>query len=291
MTTSASNCMADIISRYEQSILEDWQLKQLAALTTRQDLISEADLRQQSAGFLALFIPACGAGSINDITTPEWQMVLEFLADVSRSRALLGFSPSETATMVFSLKQSLFARLRQELRTDVEALADELWNVTVLLDKLGLYTTEVFQKSREDIIKRQQAEQEFQRSEAKFHAIADYTVDMELWFDPDGKLLWVNPSVERITGYSPAEVLARPDYDPTLIAEEDRSLWAATFQEALRGSRGNNLEIRHAHKNGSKIWLGASWQTVFDKEGKSLGVRVTAEQFSISLQHKSMKYN
>ena len=158
MTTKGINRVAEIFTRYEKPILEDWLREQLAALTARQDLISEADLRRQSTDFLALFIPACRVGSFTDITTPDWKAVLEFLAGASRSRALQGFSPSETATVVFSLKQPLFTRLRQELGADAEALADELWNATVLLDKLGLYTTEVFQKSREEIIKRQQAE-------------------------------------------------------------------------------------------------------------------------------------
>ena len=80
------------------------------------------------------------------------------LGDLSRSRALAGFSPSETATFVFSLKQPLFTRMRTELKGNADALADEVWNVTVLLDKLGLYTTEMFQKSREDVIERQQRE-------------------------------------------------------------------------------------------------------------------------------------
>ena len=159
MTINTPNRVAEIFTRYEQPILEDWLREQLAALTARQDLISEADLRQQSAELLALFIPACSAGNFTDITAPEWKAVLTFLSNVSRSRALQGFSPSETATVVFSLKQPLFTRLRQELSINADtALADELWNATVLLDKLGLYTTEVFQKSREEIIKRQQEE-------------------------------------------------------------------------------------------------------------------------------------
>jgi len=159
MTTNTSNRVAEIFTRYEQPILEDWLREQLAALTARQDLISEAELRRQSAELLALFIPACRAGNFTDISSPEWKAVLAFLSNVSRSRALQGFSPSETATVVFSLKQPLFSRLRQELSTNVDTtLADELWNATVLLDKLGLYTTEVFQKSREEIIKRQQEE-------------------------------------------------------------------------------------------------------------------------------------
>ena len=59
------------------------------------------------------------------------------LADLSETRARQGFTPSETATFVFSLKQPLFAHVRQELERDPEALAAELWAVTALLDKLG----------------------------------------------------------------------------------------------------------------------------------------------------------
>ena len=156
--TTQQNCIAEIFSQHEKSLLEDWLREQLAALSARQDLISEGDLRRESAEFLAHFTPACQNGSLTDIFAPEWASVLHLLATISRSRALQGFSPTETATFVFSLKQPLFARLRQALSTNAEKLADELWSATVILDKLGLYTTEVFQKSREEIIKRQQTE-------------------------------------------------------------------------------------------------------------------------------------
>ena len=156
MTTS--NRIADIVARHEQPILKEWLREQLAALSARQDLISEADLLQQSAEFLALFTSACRSGNLTDITAPEWMPSCSFLGNVSRSRATQGFSPSETATFVFSLKQPFFSRLRQELGADAVGLAEEMWSATVLLDKLGLYTTEVFQKAREEVIKHQQAE-------------------------------------------------------------------------------------------------------------------------------------
>jgi rsbT co-antagonist protein RsbR len=79
------------------------------------------------------------------------------LSDVSRSRVAQGFSPSETATFVFSLKQPLFDMLRRELR-DAEELCRAIWVTTALLDKLGLYTTEAYLQSRESIISRQQQE-------------------------------------------------------------------------------------------------------------------------------------
>ena len=158
MTTSPQSTIADILSRHEKPVLEEWLREQLDALSARQDLITESDLRLQSAEFLAILTSTCRTGNLFDITKSDWKVVLDFLAGVSRSRALQGFSPSETATFVFSLKQPLFARLRKEMSADAAVLADEMWTATVLLDKLGLYTTEVFQQAREEVIKRQQLE-------------------------------------------------------------------------------------------------------------------------------------
>jgi rsbT co-antagonist protein RsbR len=157
MTTNKQSIIAKIFD-HQEGIIDEWLHEQFAALSARQDLISELDLRRQSAEFLALFTPSCFTNNFTDITKPEWKPVLDFLGSISRSRSIQGFSPSETATFVFSLKQPLFARLRQEVGADAVLLANELWNTTVLIDKLGLYTTEVYQKSREEIIRHQQAE-------------------------------------------------------------------------------------------------------------------------------------
>jgi len=87
-----------------------------------------------------------------------WDQTRTVLDDVSRSRAALGLTPSETASFVFSLKEPVFALLRQKLGKDPDRLAHELWRATLLLDKLGLYTVEAFQKGREEVIGRQQQE-------------------------------------------------------------------------------------------------------------------------------------
>src|SRR5690606_16652414 len=79
-------------------------------------------------------------------------------SDLSRSRATQGFSPSQVANFVFSLKQPLFSSLRAALIAEPEMLADSLWEVSLLLDGLGLYTTEVYQQAREAVISRQQEE-------------------------------------------------------------------------------------------------------------------------------------
>ena len=150
--------IAGVIKNHEKDLLTDWVKEQLAATTLRGDLLKEADLREQSRSFLGAMQAASQQGGTQDLDGPAWAEVKSQLGDLSRTRALAGFSPVETATFVFSLKQPLFSRLSKELKSDPEALADELWNATVLLDKLGLHTTEVYQKSRESVIERQQTE-------------------------------------------------------------------------------------------------------------------------------------
>jgi rsbT co-antagonist protein RsbR len=153
---SDASVIPALLAEDEARLLDDWLREQFSASTMRRDLISDAELRQQSAEFLALFRQAVQTGRLDGIAGHEWAPVREVLSSVSRSRALQGFSPAETARFVFSLKQPLFTRLRE--RVPAEQLADETWTASALLDALGLYTTEVFQKSREDIISRQQQE-------------------------------------------------------------------------------------------------------------------------------------
>ena len=120
---------------------------------------SEEDLQAQSRRFLgALRKVLANGGADQDISAPAWEETRELLGDIAQARARQGFSPSETATFVFSLKQPLFERLRAELERDPAALAEAIWKSTTLLDSLGLYTTEVYQKSREEVILRQQQE-------------------------------------------------------------------------------------------------------------------------------------
>ena len=148
--------ISTILARDEQGILSDW-LKEMSEGTRRGDLIKESDLRAQCSQFLKSMRQASETAGTN-FKAPAWGPVREMLGDVSRSRALQGFSPLETATFVFSFKRPLFARIQQEFKGQAEAMVAELWTATELLDEMGLYTTEVYQKSREELIIRQQEE-------------------------------------------------------------------------------------------------------------------------------------
>src|SRR6476619_6351667 len=105
--------LAQLFQKHQQQILEDWIRQQLGAASLRSDLLKESELREQSREFLKNFIDAAQAGT-EDLDAPSWKSAKEVLSSISRSRAAQGFSPSETAMFVFSLKQPLFEVLRRE---------------------------------------------------------------------------------------------------------------------------------------------------------------------------------
>jgi rsbT co-antagonist protein RsbR len=158
MSPDAPSRLPEIIRKHEADILAQWIDQQTAATTMRSDLISKSELHEQSRSFLRLVSQAMQRGQLADVIGPAWAEVRELLETISRSRARQGFHPSETATFVFSLKQPLFEHVRREVGRDVEALAAETWTVTTLFDKLGLLTVDTYQKSRDDVILRQQRE-------------------------------------------------------------------------------------------------------------------------------------
>ena len=154
---AAGQVLQQIIAKTQKELLAEWLASQTADGATRPDLMKESELREQCREFLALLEAATGTGDLENVSGSAWAPVREFLGGISRSRAIQGFSPAETATFVFSLKKPLFSRLRREV-SDVQALAEEFWGTTVLLDRLGVYTTEIYQKTREEVIARQQQE-------------------------------------------------------------------------------------------------------------------------------------
>jgi rsbT co-antagonist protein RsbR len=156
MARTESSGLPTLLAKYEQELLKQWISRQLAATTLRRDLVSDAVLREQSTEFLGLFRRALENGS--DVNADGWQSMRDFLANLSRTQARLGFSPRETATFVFSLKEPLFDRVQTEYAASPDVLTANIWQLNTILDALGLYTTELYQKGREELIARQQRE-------------------------------------------------------------------------------------------------------------------------------------
>jgi len=122
-------------------------------------------------------------------------------------------------------------------------------------------------------------------SEQRFRAIADYTYAWETWFGPDGKLRWVNPAVERLTGYPVRDCMAMADFPLPLVHAADRELVRRQQEQALAGRTGQDLEFRVVTRDGRQLWVAMAWQPIFGADGASLGYRASIRD--ITIQHKA----
>jgi rsbT co-antagonist protein RsbR len=149
--------LGDIILKNQVQLLEGW-LASLVARIGRRDGNAESDLRQQASRFLTLVGNAVNSSGTADIDSGAWQDARHLLGEISANRVRQGYSSIETANFVFSLKEPLTGYLRAEFAGQPDALVEEISASNTLFDKLGLFTVEAYQKSREQIIMRQQQE-------------------------------------------------------------------------------------------------------------------------------------
>jgi len=156
MPTTGTAQLAPLLKTHESEVLNDWTSLQWKSISARRDLVNEQELQRQSKDFLNAFTKAFGDRGA-DVTAAEYAPLRELLATVSRMRAQQGFSPAETAMFIYSLKQPIFALLQRQVQ-DPETFAAEFWSANVALDSLGLLTIETYQRTREEVIARQQQE-------------------------------------------------------------------------------------------------------------------------------------
>lgn len=147
----------EVLRKNEDELVNAWVKAQLALGSARPDLIREDELRAQSAQFVRSLRDILQSGNLQDLRGGEWNPIRDLLADLSGRRAMLGFSPAETAMFVMSFKQPLFEALTGAT-SDAATLADELWTATLLIDELAIVTFESYLKVREELIVRQQSE-------------------------------------------------------------------------------------------------------------------------------------
>lgn len=158
MSKNGNSHLPEILTKHEKMLLDEWLIEQLAAGIRRDDLMRTGEMRDQSEEFLRLLRDAVQNGNLTNFQASEWSSVKALLISLTRTRVQQGFTPTQVALFIFSLKKPLFSCLREEYGRDGETLAAEIITTNDLIDRLGLLTTEAFQKAREEIIIRQQEE-------------------------------------------------------------------------------------------------------------------------------------
>jgi rsbT co-antagonist protein RsbR len=153
----ASSLIHQVIARDERELLDEWMRRQVDSSSSRRDLIDVEQLKAQSRDLLAAVREASNNGDLTDVMAESWSKGRETVATMARQRARQGFSPTETAWFVLSLKPPLFERLARDVK-DTGRLAAAVLAATEMLDRLALFTTEVYQKNREEVIHSQQQE-------------------------------------------------------------------------------------------------------------------------------------
>lgn len=157
MNKDSRAVLAEVIQQHHSELLDGWMEGMLTG-AIRRDKTTENELKQQASQFLPLLVKAIESGSSAHIDGAGWDDVRYLLGEFSAARVRQGYTPTETANFMFSLKEPIFAHLRSVLAAEPQRLTDETAATSALFDRLGLFTIEVYQKAREQIILRQQQE-------------------------------------------------------------------------------------------------------------------------------------
>lgn len=157
MNPQTQSAFSEIISKREQDISRNW-LEQQTKSGRRKTAAEQQETVRESHDFMSALKAVIQTEQLDDIGRPGWASMRDMLTGLSTRRAKGGYSPAETASFVFSLKEPFFAAAQQELSKNPEAFLASVWQATQLIDKLGLFTMEAYQRTREDVISRQQQE-------------------------------------------------------------------------------------------------------------------------------------
>lgn len=131
------------------------------------------------------------------------------------------------------------------------------------------------EKLIKEIEERKRAEEHLREAELRYRTVADFTHDWEYWETPDGKLRYVSPSSERITGYKPDEFINNPQLIYEITLSEDRVIWNEHYHNSLQVPNRRCIQFRIRKKDGEARWIEHVCQPVTDNRGNFLGVRAS----------------
>jgi rsbT co-antagonist protein RsbR len=156
VTPAASqSLLASLLLQRREQVLDAWVQAQARKLERRSGRRPDADVRAECEALLDALQSAVASDSI-DVKSPEYVEVTRLVDFMSKDRARQGYSPTETAIAVFSLKDSLLGVLEEVCGDEPELLVGEIKKMNALVDDLGLQTFEAYMAGREEVIVSQQ---------------------------------------------------------------------------------------------------------------------------------------
>jgi len=126
-----------------------------------------------------------------------------------------------------------------------------------------------------DITENKAIEQKLRENEERFRTVADFTYDWEYWIDPDGKMRYVSPSCDRITGYPAEAFITDSNLLKNIIFAEDRDRVIAHLQVESHQNYGVELDFRIVTRDGQIRWIGHICQPIYDEAGRYRGRRAS----------------
>lgn len=158
------------------------------------------------------------------------------------------------------------------------------YDVEVFLQYMSQETPPIFVAIILDITERKKVEAALKKSEQRFRAIADYTYDWETWLGADGAVRWVNPAVERMTGYPVSECMAMENFPLEIVHKADRDVMSEHRTQALYQGLESEIDFRVRCKNNTVLWASFSYQPIFDDDDVFLGSRWSIRDISARKQ-------
>lgn len=153
-TDDASHVVNLLVKRHDE-IINLWIKDRLESGEFRDELIPKKELRRQSQQIVDMLARSIKDSDNGEFESPAFDELRIFLNEISRTRAIKGYTPLESATYILSLRNTILPLLAEELEGNSDALVREMQYFTALLDKMGLVMVENYIRSREEIIRQQ----------------------------------------------------------------------------------------------------------------------------------------
>ena len=244
---------------------------------------TEVDLRKSEEKYKRIFdayqdvyFQADIDGTILDIS-PSVLQIGGYLPEELQGRSVIDFFTDRRTHLKITKKLLKYQSLKdQDIQLIVKdgRVLEASINAKLIHDSKG--NPSGFEGVIRDISERKRVERDFRKSEEKFKMLADYTYDWEYWVAPNGSVIYISPSCERVSGYTPLEFEQDPDLLKAITHPEDLHIYNNNLEKIGTDKTLVKFSYRIITKAKQIKWIDHTCQKVYNNEGKYLGRRATS---------------